>query len=78
MTRFYKYFFKGLITILPVGVTLYLLFLYWSEDMALVLLRPFIGGFYVPGLGLVLGVLGIVLIGYLVSQKSMSRYMSWI
>ena len=78
MTRFYKYFFKGLITILPVGVTLYLLFLSWSEDMALVLLRPFIGWFYVPGLGLVLGVLGIVLIGYLVSQKSMSRYMSWI
>lgn len=80
MTRFYKYFFKGLITILPVGVTLYLLFLFlsWSEDMALVLLRPFIGGFYVPGLGLLLGVLGIVLIGYLVSQKSMSRYMSWI
>lgn len=34
--------------------------------MALALLRPFIGGFYMPGLGLVLGVLGIVLIGYLV------------
>lgn len=80
MARFYKYFFRGLITILPVGITLYLLYLFlaWSEDMALGILRPFIGTFYVPGLGLLLGVLGIVLIGYLVSKKSMSRYLGWI
>jgi len=80
MARFYKYFFRGLITILPVGVTVYLLylFLHWSEQMTLTLLRPFIGGFYFPGLGLLLGVLGIVLIGYLVSKKSMSRYLNWI
>ncbi len=80
MARFYKYFFRGLITILPVGITIYLLYLFlaWSEQMALVVLRPFIGTFYVPGLGLLLGVLGIVAIGYLVSKKSMSRYMGWI
>jgi len=80
MARFYRYFFRGLITILPVGITVYLLYLFlaWSEQMALAVLRPFIGTFYVPGLGLLLGVLGIVAIGYLVSKKSMSRYMSWI
>jgi len=80
MARLYRYFFRGLITILPVGITLYLLYLFlkWSEDMALVVLRPFIGSFYVPGLGLALGVLGIIAIGYLVSKKSMSRYMGWI
>lgn len=80
MARFYRYFFRGLITILPVGITVYLLYLFlaWSEQMALVVLRPFIGTFYVPGLGLLLGVLGIVAIGYLVSKKSMSRYMGWI
>ena len=80
MARFYKYFFRGLITILPVGITLYLLylFLHWSEEMTLIILRPFIGGFYFPGLGLLLGVLGIVMIGYLVSKKSLSRYLNWI
>lgn len=30
MARFYKYFFKELITVLSVGVTLYLLFLFLS------------------------------------------------
>lgn len=80
MTRFYRYFFRGLITILPVGLTLYLLYLFlaWSEQMALVVLHPFIGTFYIPGLGLLLGVLCIVAIGYLVSKKSMSRYLGWI
>jgi len=80
MARFYRYFFRGLITILPVGITVYLLYLFlaWSEQMALVVLRPFIGTFYVPGLGLLLGVLCIVAIGYLVSKKSMSRYLGWI
>ena len=40
--------------------------------MALTFLRPFIGGFYVPGMGLALGILGILLIGYLVSKGASS------
>ncbi|TSH98180.1 DUF502 domain-containing protein [Verticiella sediminum] len=71
MKRLSVYFFTGLITILPVALTIYLLyvFLVWTENVALGLLRPFIGGFYVPGMGLALGVISILLIGYLVTKQ---------
>ena len=73
MKRLYLYFFRGLITILPIALTVYLLYiiLTWTESLALTLLRPFIGGFYIPGMGLALGVLGILLIGYLVTKQRM-------
>ena len=53
MHRLYKYFFRGLITVLPLALTVYLLYIFlaWTEAVALTL-RPFIGGFYVPGMGL--------------------------
>lgn len=72
MKRLYIYFFRGLITILPVALTLYLLyvFLRWSEDLAYGVIRPFIGAYYFPGLGLALGVLTILTIGVLVSRHS--------
>ena len=44
--------------------------------MALTFLRPFIGGFYVPGMGLALGILGILLIGYLVSKERVKRVLT--
>lgn len=71
MKRLYLYFFRGLITILPIALTIYLLYiiLTWTESLAFTLLRPFIGSFYIPGMGLVLGVLGILLIGYLVTKQ---------
>lgn len=71
MKRLYLYFFRGLITILPIALTIYLLYiiLTWTESLALALLRPFIGSFYIPGMGLALGVLGILLIGYLVTKQ---------
>lgn len=71
MTRLYLYFFRGLITILPVALTLYLLyvFLRWSEDLARGVIGPFIGAYYFPGLGLALGILLILLIGFLVSMQ---------
>ena len=55
-----KYFFRGLITILPVALTLYLLFMFlaWTEAAALWVLDPLIGGIYVPGMGLVFGEIG--------------------
>src|SRR5690606_34452598 len=72
MTRLYLYFFRGLITILPVALTLYLLyvFLSWSEDLARGVIRPFIGAYYFPGLGLTLGVLTILIFGFLVSKHA--------
>ena len=74
----YQYFFRGLITALPLGLTVYLLyvFLSWSEKLAMLLIRPFIGEFYVPGLGLLLGVTGIFLLGFLVSQRAFGKLLS--
>lgn len=73
------YFFRGLITFLPVGLTVYALVLLvsWLEGLALHLLRPLIGSFYLPGLGIVLGGATILLLGYLVSQPFMTRVLSW-
>lgn len=78
MTRLYKYFFRGLITVLPLALTIYLLYLFlaWTEGVALTFLRPFIGGFYVPGMGLALGILGILAIGYLVSKQRVQRFLT--
>jgi uncharacterized membrane protein len=76
--QLYQYFFRGLITALPLGLTVYLfyLFLSWSETLTAQLIRPFIGGLYVPGMGLLLGVAGIFLLGVLVSQRGVGRLLS--
>ena len=74
----YQYFFRGLITALPLGLTVYLLyvFLSWSESVAMQLIRPFIGRLYVPGMGLLLGITGIILLGMLMSQRGMGKLLS--
>lgn len=79
MKNLYRYFFRELITVLPVALTLYLLYIFlaWSETLTLWVLRPLIGGFYVPGLGLVFGVLIILLIGYLVSKPGVRKLLSF-
>ena len=79
MKSLYKYFFRGLITILPVALTLYLLYLFlnWTETVALWILRPLINSFYVPGLGLLFGILSILVIGYLVSKQSVRKLLSF-
>ena len=71
----YQYFFRGLITALPLGLTVYLLyvFLSWSETLAIRLVRPFIGEFYIPGMGLLLGISGILLLGVLMSQRGVRK-----
>lgn len=78
MKQLSKYFFRGLIAILPIALTIYLLvlFLAWTEQLALSILRPFIGSFYVPGMGLLLGVLSIVAVGYLLSNDRIARLLS--
>lgn len=80
MKNVYKYFFRGLITILPLALTLYLLYVCvaWMEALALAVLRPFVGGFYFPGMGLILGVLGIVAVGMLVSKHRVRRLLSYV
>jgi len=80
MKRIYQYFFRGLLTALPLGLTVYLLytFLTWAEHIAMWWVRPIIGDFYIPGLGLILGLGGIVLLGYLVSHKYIYKVLSLI
>lgn len=80
MKRFYQYFFRGLIAILPVGLTVYVLYLFvsWVDAMAMSVIRPVIGNFYLPGLGIALSVALIVGIGFLISQPYAGRLMSWI
>ncbi len=79
MKNLYRYFFRGLITLLPVALTVYLLYIFlaWTESAALWLLRPFIGSFYVPGLGIVFGILIILVTGFLMSKRSVRAVLSF-
>ena len=80
MKRIYAYFFRGLITFLPVGLTVYALYLFvtWVEGLAMRVLSPFTGDFYLPGLGIVLGTALILVLGFLVSQPFMKRMLGWV
>jgi uncharacterized membrane protein len=80
MKRLSQYFLRGLVTIVPVGLTVYLLYIFlaWSESLAMWVIRPLVGDVYLPGMGLVLGVLGIFLLGVVVSQPFMGRLLSLI
>lgn len=80
MKHLYKYFFRGLITILPVALTIYVLFIFlaWTEAAAAWILNPIIGAIYVPGMGLVLGVMIIVGIGYLVSKRQIRDALAFV
>jgi uncharacterized membrane protein len=76
--RLYQYFFRGLLTVLPLGLTVYLLYLFVSflESMAMFVIRPIVGDFYLPGLGIALAVLAILALGFLVSQSYTTRFVS--
>lgn len=80
MKLLYQYFFRGLLAALPLGMTVYLLYLFlsWMEGFAMWWVRPIIGEFYIPGLGLLLGIAGIVLLGFLISNERALKYLSLI
>ena len=80
MKRLSQYFFRGLITFLPLALTIYVLFLFvaWVEGTAMAMIRPVIGGFYLPGLGIALGAALIVALGFLISQPITARLLSWV
>jgi uncharacterized membrane protein len=80
MKRLSQYFFRGLITFLPVGLTVYVLYLFvsWVEGSAMRVLRPITGDFYLPGLGILLGAGLILILGFLVSQPFMARVFNWV
>jgi uncharacterized membrane protein len=78
MKLIYQYFFRGLITILPIGLTIYLLYVFWawSEKIAETLLHPLVGKAYIPGMGLVIGLAAIVILGYLISHRFIFKLLS--
>ena len=80
MNRLTQYFFRGLLTVLPLALTVYLLWLFvsWTEHTAMQLIRPVVGDFYLPGLGIGLGALLILALGFLVSHAFTSRLLSWV
>lgn len=70
-----QYFLRGLITALPLGLTVYVLYLFiaWMERTAAQVAQPLFGDFYVAGMGLVIGAAAILLLGVLVSQPFVAR-----
>lgn len=78
--RLPQYFLRGLITILPLLLTVYLLFalVAWSESLASYLIRPMLGSLYIPGLGLLVAIGIIILTGYLISRQDTSRLLNWV
>lgn len=71
-------FLRGLIAFLPAALTLYLLYLLvaWTESIARALISPFVGDFYLPGLGIVLLAALIFGLGVLVSRPEVTRVLS--
>jgi uncharacterized membrane protein len=80
MKIIYRYFFRGLITFLPLALTVYLLYLFvaGAESAAIWLIRPLIGDFYLPGFGILVGVGVILALGFLVSRPITARLLSWV
>lgn len=79
-SRITLYFLRGLITFLPLALTIYTFYLLvvWTESLALRLIRPFIGDFYLPGLGIVIVAALILGLGVMVSQPAFARLLSWV
>lgn len=48
MKRLSQYFFRGLMTILPLGLTVYVLYMFisWMDALAMSVISPIIGDFY--------------------------------
>lgn len=81
MKHLNQIFFKGLIVVLPITLTFYLLF--WAsiniEAIFASSLRLLLGQeFYIPGLGILLTVIFIFLVGLLVSNYITGRIFTWL
>lgn len=81
MKKIYQYFFRGLLTALPIGLTIYVLYVLWqwSEELSKLWIRPFIGEeVYFPGMGLIISVWAILLLGYLISHPTILKLVSMV
>lgn len=73
MSKIRRYFITGLLVILPVFITLYFLFSVfmfidgiWGNAINYYLRKHF--GFFIPGLGLILGVITVIVTGFLATR----------
>lgn len=80
MKQLYQYFFRGLITVLPIGLTIYFLYVFWtwSEQFFKSWISPIVGNAYIPGMGLIIGVSSIVVLGYLISHRLILKLLSMV
>jgi uncharacterized membrane protein len=80
MIRFWQYFIRGVLTLLPFGLTIYvlILFLKWSEATFASTFTWALGDAYIPGMGLGFGVIVICLLGFLISHETMGSVFSFI
>jgi len=80
MKQIYQYFFRGLLTVLPIGLTVYVLYIFWawSEKFSESWIRPIIGEAYIPGMGLFITLAAIVVLGYLISHSLILKLISMV
>lgn len=81
MKKLNQIFFKGLIVVLPITLTFYLL--YWAsvkvESIFAPILERLLGDWlYIPGLGILVSLAFIMLVGVLVSNYITGRVFTWI
>lgn len=80
MNALNRLFFKGLIVVLPVTISLYVLILVATKAEAVFggLIKKLIGeSLYVPGLGIVITFLAILAVGVLVSNFITGKILNW-
>lgn len=76
MKTFSKYLLRGVLTLLPLAVTIYPLyhFFIWTDKLTRPLLEPIIPAYeYIPGTGLIMGIVALFLLGVLMSSEFMQR-----
>lgn len=81
MKLIYQYFFRGLLTALPIGLTIYVIYVFWqwSEALSQAWISPLIGEeVYFPGMGLIIALWAILLLGYLVSHRGVVKLVSMV
>lgn len=80
MKQLYQYFFRGLLTALPIGLTIYFVYVFWrwSEAFSASWVRPLVGDAYIPGMGLLVALIAIIILGYLISHRLILKLLSMV
>lgn len=75
-----QYFFRGLMTALPLALTVYFMYVLWTwgEEFSMSWIRPLVGDVYFPGMGIVIGLGSILVLGYLISHSYVHKLISMI